>query len=195
MRFSKNVTLKQYTGGIFQYILTSQFVYSTPENCIRLKNLRLKIQTQKQKKIHYMYLWLLTKKIPHLQKFYPSWKNTSSNIFFKTKAKKYTLEVNILSKNKFDIFYQVLMQIISTQTNSEKQVWSFHQKYVDAIIFSVPLTKNTYLLQMKNTYFPNIPLIFQFSFSNATAFEKLFFLRALKFLSLSSKNPALDASE
>ena len=56
MLISKNVTLKQYTGGIFQYILTSQFVYSTPENCIRLKNLRLKIQTQKQKKIHYMYL-------------------------------------------------------------------------------------------------------------------------------------------
>jgi len=44
------MSLKQYTGGIFQYLLTSQFVYPTPENCITLKNLRFKIQTKKQKK-------------------------------------------------------------------------------------------------------------------------------------------------
>jgi len=72
MFFPKNVTLKQYNWSIFQHLLTSQFVYMTPENCIELKNLRLKIQTKKQKKIHYMYLWLLTRKIPYLQKFHPS---------------------------------------------------------------------------------------------------------------------------
>jgi len=194
MFFPKNMILKQYTSGVFQYLLTSQFVYQTPENCMTLKNLRFKIQTRKQKKIHYMYLWLLTKKIPYLHKFYPSWKNNSSNIFLKPKAKKYTLEVNILSKHKFEILHQVLMQIISTQINSEKPVWTFHQRHLSAIIFSAPLTKNTSLLQMKNTYFPSIPLSFQFHFSKTTAFQKLFFLRALKFLSFSAKIPALDAS-
>jgi len=46
---------------------------------------------------------------------------------------------------------------------------------------------------MKNTYFPNIPLAFQFQFSNTTGFQKIFFLRALKILSLDPKVPALDS--
>ena len=72
MFFSKNVTLKQYTRGLFQDILTSQFIYSKPEKCTVLKKLFLLVETKKQKKIHYMYLWLLTKQIPYLKKFYPS---------------------------------------------------------------------------------------------------------------------------
>jgi hypothetical protein len=56
MSYSKNRTLKQYTQGIFQHLLSSQFVYPRPEEFVQLKRLRLKIQTRKQKKIHYMYL-------------------------------------------------------------------------------------------------------------------------------------------
>ena len=52
----KNVTLKQYTQGIFKHLLSSQFVYRATEEFIQLKRLRLKIQTRKQKKIHYIYL-------------------------------------------------------------------------------------------------------------------------------------------
>ena len=179
-------------GSVFQHLNTSQFVYATPESCLKLKNLLLKIQTKKQKKIHYMYLWLLTKRIPYSQKFHPSWKNTSSNTLLKTKAKKHCLQVTLPSKNKFAVLYEILMQIISHQTNSEKKIWTFQQRHVQVQVFSVPLTKNTYLLQMKNTYFPNIPLKLQFQFSNTTAFQKLFFLRALKVLSPVSKNSALD---
>jgi len=60
------------------------------------------------------------------------------------------------------------------------------------MIFSAPLTKKTYLLQMKNTYFPTFALGFKFRFSNTTAFQKIFFLRALKVLSSTAKIPALD---
>ena len=56
MPYPKNVTLKQYTLGIFQHFLSSQFVYRATEEFIQLKRLRLKIQTRKQKKIHYIYL-------------------------------------------------------------------------------------------------------------------------------------------
>jgi hypothetical protein len=193
MSYSKNRTLKQYTQGIFQHLLSSQFVYPMPEEFVQLKRLRLKIQTRKQKKIHYMYLWLFTRKIPYLRKFRPSWKNTSRNILLKTKAKSHSLQVTISSKNKFAILYEILMQMISKQTNSEKQIWNFQHQNVQAMIFAVPLTERTYSLQMKNTYFPSIPLVFQFQFSNTTAFQKLFFLRALKILSPVSKIPALDS--
>ena len=193
MLFPKNMTLKQYTGSVFQHLSTSQFVYATPEHGIKLKNLRLQIQTRKQKKIHYMYLWLFTKKIPYLQKFNLSWKNTSNNTLLKTKAKKHSVQVTLSSKNIFATLYEILMQIISIQTNSEKKIWTFQQRHVKTMIFSVPLTKNTSLLQMKNTYFPSIPLSLQFQFSNTTGFQKLFFLRALKVLSPTSKNIALDS--
>jgi hypothetical protein len=46
---------------------------------------------------------------------------------------------------------------------------------------------------MKNTYFPNIPLALEFQFSNTTAFQKIFFLRALKILSPDPKVPGLDS--
>ena len=70
MLFSKNVILKQYSDGLLQNLLTSQFIYSAPEKRAAFKSLDLIIQTRKQKKIHYLYLWLFTKKIPYLRKFY-----------------------------------------------------------------------------------------------------------------------------
>ena len=60
---------------------------------------------------------------------------------------------------------------------------------------AVPLTQKTLPLQATNSYFPNIPLTLQFRFSYTTAFEKLFFLRALKLLSHDSKLKALDSFE
>jgi hypothetical protein len=189
----KNRTLKQYNLGVFQHILTSQFVYRLCEECTRLQRLRLKISTQKQKKIHYMYLWLLTKKTPSVRKFYPSWKNTSSNILVKAKTKKYCLQVTMLPKDKFALLHELLMQMISKQTNSEKPIWTFHQHNIQVMVFAAPLTTNTALLGMNNMYFPTIPVVFQFRFSKTTAFQKLFFLRGLKLLSPTSKLGGLDS--
>jgi hypothetical protein len=190
----KNVTLKQYTLGTFRHIASSQFIYEHLGDIIELKSLTIKIPTRKYKKIHYFYLWLLTKKRPYLQKSYPSFSSSkkSKNIFLKTKTKNYSLNVMISSKNTFHMLYEILMQMISKQTHSEKKVWTFQQHLVYAMIFSAPLTKATLLLQMKNTYFPTIPIHFGFCFSKTTAFQKLFFLRALKILSSITKIPALD---
>ena len=181
--YLKNVNLKKYTSGIFQHLLTSQFIYATPENCIRLKRLRFKIQTRKLKKIHYMYLWLLTKRRPYLQKFHSSWKNISKNNPLKIKMKTHCLNVTLKKKNNFAMLHKILIHMISKQTHSEKQVWTFDQHLLKVILFSVPLTQDTYLLQKKNTYFPQIPLTLIFYFSNTTAFQKLFFVRALRILS------------
>lgn len=193
MFLSKNKNLKKYTLGLWQYISTSQFIYMNPEKIIKLKRLSFRIETRKQKKIHFVYLWLLTKKIPYLKKFYPAWKNNSRNNLIKTKQKKYSLQVKISTKNKFNLLYNILMEIISKQIHSEKKIWTFQADQVRVSLFSVPLTKNTVLLQIKNTYFPNIPMTLQFKFSKTTAFQKLFFLRSLKILSTFSKIAAFDS--
>jgi len=188
----KNRTLKQYSLGVFQHLLTSQFVYRFCEDCTRFQRLELTISTRKQKKIHFMYFWLLTNTIPSVRKFHSSWKNASSTFLVKAKAQTYCLQTTMLPKNKFAFLYEILMQIISTQTNSEKPIWTFHRRNVQVMISSVPLTRNTALLGMKNMYFPTIPLRFQFRFSKTTAFQKLFFLRGLKVLSPVPKYAGLD---
>jgi hypothetical protein len=60
-------------------------------------------------------------------------------------------------------------------------------------MYGVPLTQKTLMLQGSNNYLSYIPLKLQFRFSCTTAFEKLFFLRALKFLSQNPKLKALDS--
>ncbi len=62
-------------------------------------------------------------------------------------------------------------------------------------MLGVSLTQNTLALQGSNNYLSHIPLTLQFRFSCTTAFEKLFFLRALKVLSQDPKLKALDSFE
>jgi hypothetical protein len=101
--------------------------------------------------------------------------------------------VAVKSKNKFALLHESLMEIISKQISSERRAWRFKRHIVQVLIFSVPLTKSTSLLQMKNTYFPTFSMRLRFCFSNATAFQKVFFLRSLKVLSTRNKILALDS--
>ena len=50
-----------YLEVFFNTLLTSQFVYTTPEDCLQLKNLRLKIQTKKTKK-NSLYVFMVVNK-------------------------------------------------------------------------------------------------------------------------------------
>ena len=182
MFFSKNVTLKQYTRGLFQDILTSQFIYSKPEKCTVLKKLFLLVETKKQKKIHYMYLWLLTKQIPYLKKFYPSWKKKSANIFFKTKAKKHSLQVTLLSKNKETILYEILMQMISKQTNSEKKFEIFINVMLMSWFFQFLLQQVLICYKWKIRIFQVYLWHCDFNLQKQQPFRKFFFTRFKNFI-------------
>ena len=145
--------------------------------------------------MHYFYLWLLTGRRPRSTKFNLSWKNSSQTNFLKTKPKRQRVDVRLKNRYLFSFLQDVLWQIITKQTNAEKKILVFKKLDVQLKMFAVPLTRNTFALQAANSYFPNIPLTLQFRFSCTTAFEKLFFLRALKLLSHASKLKALDSFE
>jgi|GEM_PF-4784350 len=51
-----NMILKQYKSLTFDAILTSQFIYSTPEEIINFKALRLELKSKKNQKLHFFYL-------------------------------------------------------------------------------------------------------------------------------------------
>jgi len=143
--------------------------------------------------MHYFYLWLLTKRCPRAAKFNLSWKNTSQNSLIKPKAKQQRLETYFRKKKHlFRFLHAILWQIVTKQTNSEKKILAFKRLNVQLKMFAVPLTRSTLKLQAGNSYFPNIPLTLHFRFSYSTAFEKIFFLRTLKFLSLNPKLKSLD---
>lgn len=188
----KKLGLKQYQRTILPNVLTSQFLYSRLQDVPRIKRLRLNIQTKKSKNIHFLYLWLFTGKKPHSRKFNPSWKHSISNPLLKTKAKASRLQVAVRRKKICFLTHQILFQIISKQISQEKRVWRFQGRYIQAVIPAIPLTKATVFLQAKNSFFPNIPLTLHVQCSNATAFQKLFILRALKILSSEQKIKKLD---
>lgn len=193
--YPKNLTLKNYQRSFLTYILTSEFIYSATQDVARIKRFRLNIQTKKKKKINYFYLWLLTGQMPCSRKFYPSWRKkrkTSTNLVVKTKVKSNRLQVAIRSKNKFLIIQEILFTIISHQLNYEKKIWNFQHQHIQILIPSAPLTRSTVFLQAKNGYFPNIPLHLHIKFSNTTAFQKLFLLRALKILTSTQQIKNLD---
>ena len=191
----KNANLNAYVRGTLTNLFASQFLPSNPDSVLQLKRLYLIIQTKKTKKIHYFYLWLLTGQQPHSAKFNFSWKNTSANQLVKTKAKRQRVQVSLPKKHHFRLLNDILWQIITKQTTAEKKVCTYQQLNVQLKIMAVPLTQKTLILQAFNSYFPNIPLWLQFRFSYTTAFEKLFFLRALKLFSSESKFKGLDSFE
>jgi len=193
MLFSKkNITLNQYKILTLDPILTSQFIYSTPEEIIKLKALRLELKSKKNQKLHFFYLWLLTGKLPYRRKFSSFLKIPSISFLKRIKTKIQYLEIKLKSRKKFFILSEILTQIISQQINSEKKVWTFQDQFVRSMIPFVPLTKGTFLLQPKNNYFLNLPLILQFQLSKSTAFQKLFFLRFLQILNSEQKIKSLD---
>lgn len=191
----KNANFNVYVRGTLNHLLTSQFLSFDTNSILRLKNLYLQIQTKKNKKIHYFYLWLLTGQQPHSAKFNVSWKNTSPSNLIKTKTKRQRVQINLPKRHCFRCLNEILWQVISRQTNAEKKVWTYKQLDVQLKILVVPLTSKTLALQALNSYFPNIPLLLQFRFSYATAFEKIFFLRALKLLAPEFKLKGLDSFE
>ena len=57
MLFSKKtITLLQYKTLTLDPILTSQFIYSTPEEITSLNALRLELKSKKNQKLHFFYL-------------------------------------------------------------------------------------------------------------------------------------------
>ena len=190
----KKMALNSYVRWTLNSFFTSQFLYFNTNNILRLKRLTCKIATRKNKKIHYFYLWLLTKQTPYSKKFYVAKKNTSmyGTTFLNAKSKRQVLEIMLKKKYMWPIIHEILWQIISKQMHAEKAVWAYEQSNVKIKIPFVPLTESTFFLQAKNNYFPNIPLTLKFYFSFTSAFQKLFFLRMLKFLSHDTKVKTLD---
>ena len=191
----KNANFNTYVRGTLSHLFASQFLPSHPDSILQLKRLYFIIQTKKTKKIHYLYLWLLTGQQPHSAKFNSSWKNTSPSHLVKAKAKRQRVQISVSKKHHFRLLNDILWQIIAKQTTAEKKVCTYKQLNVQLKIMAVPLTPKTLILQALNSYFPNIPFWLQFRFSYSTAFEKIFFLRALKLFSSESKCKGLDSFE
>ena len=176
--------IKQYQKLILSHILSSQFVYSKLNEKCELKEQQLIIQNKKTKKIHYLYLFLTTKKKPYAKKYYISTKNVNKkNRLVKPKAKAVTWKVQI-KKNKFpEMLCQMLFQIIPFQNNSEKKILKLQEKYLDLIIHYAPLTTRTIGLKSKNSYISDIPLIWRLKWTHSSLFQKIFILKHFKILS------------
>lgn len=176
-------------------MFTSHFVYFRLQDVPLVRRLRVNIDTKKSKKVHPLYLFLLTGQIPYTKKFYPSWKNSSTHSAIKPRALTNRVQVCVRPRNKFVIVSEILNHIIPKQIAHEKPIWHFQDEHLMVIVPMASLTKSTAYLQGKNSYFPNFALTLHFTLNNITAFQKLFFLRSFKIIQSSQKIKGLDFIE
>ena len=175
--------LKQYQNQLLSHILSSQFVYSTTNQKCELKKQELIIQNKKTRKIHYLYLFLTTKKKPYAKKYYIATKNSQKkNRLAKTKSKAVTWKVGIPHKKQYEILSYMLFQIIPFQNNSEKKILQLQENNLDLRINYAPLTSRTIGLKSKNSYMSDIPLIWRWKWTKSSLFQKIFLLKHLKVL-------------
>jgi hypothetical protein len=193
--YKKNLALEQYQKTIFTNIFTSNFVYSNIQEIPRVRRLRLNIKTKKSKKVHSLYLFLLTGQIPYIRKFYPSWKNSNSQASLKPKKLTDRVQICVRPRNKLKILSEIVTQLITKQLPHETRIWRFQGAKMLILVPMASLMKSTASLQGKNNYFPNFPLTMQITFPNMTAFQKLFFIRSLRIVTAEQKIKGLDLFE
>ena len=179
-----SLQIQQYQKTVFTQILSSQFVYSCINEKCELKKQTLIIENKKMKKLYYLYLFLLTKKKPYVKKQYLVAKNfNKKNSLTKPKTKSVTWKVEIKNSKFYQIFSQMLFQIIPFQTNSEKKILKLKQSNLDLVLQYAPLTTTTFGLKAKNNYLSDIPLTWRLKWTkNTSTFQKIFILKHFRIL-------------
>ena len=179
---SSNLQLKQYQNTIWTNILSSQFVYTNPNQKCELKKQALVIEKKKKKNIYYLYLFLITNKKPYVKKRYIVSKNLKKNTT-KTRSAGIKWKVEIQKKYFSNIWTQILFEIIPFQTNSENKILNLNRHSLNVIFQFAPLTARTIGLKSNNSYFPDIRLIWKLNWTkSASIFQKIFVLKHFKVL-------------
>jgi len=174
----KNLQFKQSNFSILTNILSSQFIYTSPNKIPYLKKISVLIQALSPKKTHFWYLVLLTHHKPYVKTFRFSWKIRAQKVaFMKPKTKLTAWKIDIKKKFLLTFLRSVLFDLFSTQHRLEKRILKLEHNSVRVVIPSAPLTFKTSLLQTKNNYLIHIPLTFKFSWTNVSLFQKMFILR------------------
>jgi hypothetical protein len=190
-KVQNKVRLKKYTNSILKNLLSSQFVYNDLNLLPRIQAIRIQIQSKRRKNVYFFFLWLLTNQRPYARKFNRSQK-TFVNSLIKTKPKLFRLHSQMSSKRIYVLLQEFLFELISIQLNYEKKIWRFADNCIELKIPTVVLTQRISILFATNNYFPEIPLKVRLYWSRSSAFERIFFLRALKVLTSTQRITALD---
>ena len=193
--YSKKLTFEKFSNEFLPLILSSEFLYLTPNRIPTICRLRINIYTKRVKRIHSFYLWLLTGQKPFRKKFHPSQTRHSSRFSQRKKTRSKHIQLTIQSSNAYFVLRELLFNITSKQMNYEKPIWRFRHKDIQLSIPITPLTRSTVRLKTKNNYFPNIFLRLGLTFSPSTAFQRLFFVKALKLIHAKPQIKGLDTFE
>ena len=178
------VQINQYQKTILTHILSSQFVYSSLNEKCELKSHALSIEKKRKKKIYYLYLFLTTKQKPYVKEQHIVSKNLNKkNNLVRAKIRSVKWKVEIKKSHSNDFLSYMLFQILPFQTNFEQKILKLSTKNLDLVIPHAPLTTRTESLKPKNSYLPDIPLIWRLKWTKKTSiFQKIFILKHLKIL-------------
>lgn len=136
------------------------------------------------KKIHFLYLYLLTKYIPYAHKFYFSSKLKSfirRSTGHRSRKSSY-LSIFIKKRQTINFLNKLLGSIFSLQRKSEYSIYQVNGHIIDLVIDNVPPTIETNQLQISHWYANPISMYIRLEFKSCSLFQKLFLIRSWKLM-------------
>lgn len=174
---------RKYFDYYFSHLLTSQFISKSSKDLPKLKNVFMTSNKQswRTKKIHFLYLFLITKVLPQVDKVYLSSKARSLPVNRNDKENR-CLKVIVQKRNQYSFTNNIFVDLSTFQQKLEYSIYNVHEDMVDLVLINPSLTFNTSLLQSNNFYRSQLSFNLHLLFSNCSFFEKLFLLRSWKFI-------------
>lgn len=169
-------SLQKLYKPYFQNLCLSQFIQSRPEEPVKLSKYEYVMTARKKISTHFLYLFLLTQKIP---------------VVHKRGVKEILIKSNLAKRYYLNALYQFLHTIVPTQPIVEAKIIQLQRQQVDLFLLNLPLTHKTSKLKSQSHYIASLSLQVKMIMPYASVFEKLYLLKMLKFVKLPLYVPLL----
>ena len=192
--------LQKYYIINFTNIKFSQFVEKNNKNIFFFSKCKCSIFYKKKnhanlEATHYLYLYLICKELPKLQKKQISSNKIVWNLTLQQKRKSSNLYLFLENHNIWKVLQILLQYIFSQQLVSERKVLQITKNEVQIFIENMPILSATTKLQSPNHYISEIPFCLSIYFKSSSLFKKLYFLKIFKFLKIPSYLEGLSVSK
>lgn len=182
--------LKKYYKIHFLSLQASKFIKISNLDIAKIDKIRCAIHSPKMEATQFLYLFLYTKKLPQLHKYYTN----SINFIRDSSRTQKSIDVATFLKKRiyWKFLYQQLFSIFSNQPILETNVFQITMQQIRLFIETMPLTENTFRLQSPHHYIALLPFSINITFKSTTLFEKLYIFKTLKILKIPSYIPTLS---
>jgi len=186
-----HLTFKKYYQTHFKHIYLSKFIIKNNKYISRITTTKCAIQSKKLGATQFLFLFLLTRKLPVVKKNYKNTLPFKKTNRFTGQRKSFKIEIFFKKRHKWWLLYWALTNIFHTQNTIESNIFQLTSYQISMFIENTPLLYGTTKLQSQHQYVALLPVEFNINLKYTSLFEKLYLFMSLRFLKKISYLPGL----